>query len=391
MRTDELDFELPRELIATRPASPRDSSRLLVVSRSDPDRLEDRVFTDLPGLLWAGDTLVFNRSRVIPARLEGVNPATGGRVSGLYLKDAGVAGDGRAAWVVLLKAKRSRAGGRVALTGADGSETGVVLELVEPCREEGPGAWVVVVEGAESAEVLERVGLTPLPPYILSARKERGEDTADELDRSFYQTVYAGDSIEAGSVAAPTAGLHFTDRVLADLAARGVGRREVVLHVGAGTFRPVETERLADHPMHAERCWVGTAGDLLVRGESEKACSSRTKSTAPGEGRGRVIAVGSTSVRTLEAAAGLIEAGRAEEARGWFETDILIAPGYRWKAVDGMVTNFHLPRSTLIAMVAAALEADGVDGVERVRAVYAHAVKEGYRFFSYGDAMVILP
>ena len=376
MRTDELDFELPRELIATRPAEPRDSSRLLVVSRSDPGRLEDRVFTDLPGLLGPGDTVVFNRSRVIPARLEGVNPATGGRVSGLYLKDAGRAADGRAAWAVLLKAKRARAGGRVALTGADGRETGVVLELVEKSPAEGPGAWVVVVEGAQSAEVLERVGLTPLPPYILSARKERGEDTADELDRSFYQTVYAtGGEGEAGSVAAPTAGLHFTDRVLADLAARGVGRREVVLHVGAGTFRPVETERLEDHPMHSERCWVGTAGDLLARGK----------------GDGRVIAVGSTSVRTLEAAAGLIEAGRAEEARGWFETDILIAPGYRWKAVDGMVTNFHLPRSTLIAMVAAALEGDGIDGVERVKAVYAHAVKEGYRFFSYGDAMVILP
>lgn len=375
MRTDELDFELPRELIATRPVEPRDSSRLLVVSRSDPGRLEDRVFTDLPGLLGQGDTLVFNRSRVIPARLEGVNPATGGRVSGLYLKDAGRRADGRAEWVVLLKAKRSRAGGRVALVGADGAETGVVLELVEPCADEGPGAWVVVVEGAGGSEVLDRVGLTPLPPYILSARKERGEATADEQDRSFYQTVYAGGGGEAGSVAAPTAGLHFTDRVLADLAARGVGRREVVLHVGAGTFRPVETERLEDHAMHAERCWVGTAGDLLSRRERD----------------GRVIAVGSTSVRTLEAAAGLIEAGRAEEARGWFETDILIAPGYRWKAVDGMVTNFHLPRSTLIAMVAAALEGDGVDGVERVKAVYAHAVREGYRFFSYGDAMVILP
>jgi len=345
-------------------------------------------------LLGVGDTVVFNRSRVIPARLEGVNPATGGRVSGLYLKDAGRASDGRAAWVVLLKAKRSRVGGRVALTGADGSETGVVLELVEPCAAEGPGAWVVVVEGAESAEVLERVGLTPLPPYILSARKERGEDTADELDRSFYQTVYAGGasgSGEAGSVAAPTAGLHFTDRVLADLAARGVGRREVVLHVGAGTFRPVETERLEDHPMHSERCWVGTAGDLLLRGGPEKSPLTSCAATNSINRGGRVIAVGSTSVRTLEAAAGLIEAGRAEEARGWFETDILIAPGYRWLAVDGMVTNFHLPRSTLIAMVAAAMEGPGVDGVERVKAVYAHAVKEGYRFFSYGDAMVILP
>lgn len=383
MRTEQLDFDLPRELIATHPAEPRDASRLLVVSRSDPDRLEDRVFSDLPGLLAPGDTLVFNRSRVIPARLQGVNPATGGRVGGLYLKDAGPV-DGRAAWVVLLKAKRSRAGGRVALTGPDGRATGVVLELVERCEPEGPGAWVVTVEGAAGAEVLESVGLTPLPPYILSARRERGESPPDELDRSFYQAVYAGD--EAGSVAAPTAGLHFTDRVLAALEARGVGRREVVLHVGAGTFRPVEAERLEDHPMHAERCWVGTAGDLL----GERAWSSGTKRTAPG-GEGRVIAVGSTSVRTLEAAAGLMEAGREGEARGWFETDILIAPGHRWRAVDGMVTNFHLPRSTLIAMVAAALEGPGVDGVERVKAVYAHAVREGYRFFSYGDAMLVLP
>ncbi len=390
MRTDELDFELPRELIATRPAQPRDSSRLLVVSRSDPGRLEDRVFTDLPGLLNAGDTLVFNRSRVIPARLEGVNPATGGRVSGLYLKDAECLADGRLAWVVLLKAKRSRAGGRVALIGADGAETGVVLELLEPCAAEGPGAWVVVVEGAASVEVLDQAGLTPLPPYILSARRERGEAIPDGLDRSFYQAVYAAEErAEAGSVAAPTAGLHFTDRVLADLAARGVRRREVVLHVGAGTFRPVETERLEDHAMHSERCWLGTAGDLLPRGaKSPLPSCAATKSIGRGE---RVIAVGSTSVRTLEAAAGLIEAGRADAARGWFETDILIAPGYRWKAVDGMVTNFHLPRSTLIAMVAAALEGPGIDGVERVKAVYAHAVKEGYRFFSYGDAMLVLP
>lgn len=381
MRTDDLDFELPRELIATRPVEPRDASRLLVVSRSDPGRLEDRVFTDLPGLLNAGDTLVFNRSRVIPARLEGINPATGGRVSGLYLKDAGVrgGGGGRAVWVVLLKAKRSRAGGRVVLIGADGAETGVVLELIAPCIEEVPGAWVAAVEGGAGSEVLEKSGLTPLPPYILSARKERGEAVPDGLDRSFYQAVFAAqERAETGSVAAPTAGLHFTDRVLADLAARGVQRREVVLHVGAGTFRPVEAERLEDHVMHSERCWLGTAGDLLPRGEGE----------------GRVIAVGSTSVRTLEAAAGMLEdPATAERARGggWFETDILIAPGYRWKVVDGMVTNFHLPRSTLIAMVAAALEGPGVDGVERVKAVYAHAVKEGYRFFSYGDAMLVLP
>jgi S-adenosylmethionine:tRNA ribosyltransferase-isomerase len=375
MRTDELDFDLPRELIATRPVEPRDSSRLLVVSRSDPSRLEHRAFTDLPGLLGAGDTLVFNRSRVIPARFEGVNLATGGRVGGLYLRDDAPGADGRARWAALIKAKRSRAGGRIGLVDEAGAETGVVLELVAPCAAEGPGAWIVAVEGAsvDAASALERAGRTPLPPYILSARRERHDDPGDAWDRTHYQTVYAGD--EAGSVAAPTAGLHFTERVFGGLAERGVGRREVVLHVGAGTFRPVEAERLEDHPMHSERCWLGTASDLLPRRA----------------GDGRVIAVGSTSVRTLESAAGLIEAGRADEARGWFETDILIAPGYRWRAVDGMVTNFHLPRSTLIAMVAAALETAGVDGVERVKAVYAEAVREGYRFFSYGDAMLILP
>ncbi len=375
MRTDELDFDLPRELIATRPVEPRDSSRLLVVSKSDPSRLEHRVFTDLPGLLDAGDTLVFNRSRVIPARFEGVNLATGGRVGGLYLRDDAPGADGRARWAALIKAKRSRAGGRIGLVDEAGAETGVVLELVEPCAAEGPGAWIVAVEGAsvDAATALERAGRTPLPPYILSARRERHDDPGDAWDRAHYQTVYAGD--EAGSVAAPTAGLHFTDRVFDGLAERGVGRREVVLHVGAGTFRPVEAERLEDHPMHSERCWLGTASELLPRRG----------------GDGRVIAVGSTSVRTLESAAGLIEAGRADEARGWFETDILIAPGYRWRAVDGMVTNFHLPRSTLIAMVAAALEWPGVDGVERVKAVYAEAVREGYRFFSFGDAMLILP
>lgn len=378
MRTDELDFELPRELIATAPVEPRDASRLLVVSRSDPSRLEHRAFTDLPGLLGAGDTLVFNRSRVIPARFEGVNLGTGGRVGGLYLRDDAAGSDGRARWAVLLKAKRSRAGGRIGLVDEAGGQTGLVLELVERCEAEGPGAWVVAVEGVTggASAALDRAGRTPLPPYILSARRERGEDRPDAWDRDHYQTVFAGDAGEAGSVAAPTAGLHFTPRVLDALEDRGVARREVVLHVGAGTFRPVETDRLEDHPMHAERCWLGSASDLLPRRA----------------GDGRVIAVGSTSVRTLESAGAMLgDPARAGDARGWFETDILIAPGYRWRAVDGMVTNFHLPRSTLIAMVAAALEAPGVDGVARVKAVYAAAVREGYRFFSYGDAMLILP
>ncbi|MFK7884588.1 MAG: tRNA preQ1(34) S-adenosylmethionine ribosyltransferase-isomerase QueA [Phycisphaerales bacterium] len=380
MRTDDLDFDLPRELIATRPAEPRDASRLLVVSRSDPDRLEHRVFSELPELLKGGDTLVFNRSRVIPARFEGENIQTGGRVTGLYLREIEVsAGDERPRWVVLIKAKRARVGGRVGLVDAFGGASEVTLELIETCDSDGPGAWVVAVEGAgpnePAASVLERSGRTPLPPYILSARRERGDEPGDDWDRAHYQTVYAGAENEAGSVAAPTAGLHFTDRVFEGLDQRGVDRKEVVLHVGAGTFRPVETDDLEDHPMHREWCHLGSAGGLVT-----------------GERAGRVIAVGSTSVRTLESAAVLAaDPAYAERARSWFETKILIAPGYRWRLVDGMVTNFHLPRSTLIAMVAAALEYPGIDGVERVKAVYAEAIREGYRFFSYGDAMVVLP
>ena len=380
VRTDDLDFELPRELIATRPAEPRDASRLLVVSRSDPDRLEHRVFSELPGLLEAGDTLVFNRSRVIPARFEGENQTTGGKAGGLYLRDAeSVSDDDRPRWVVLIKAKRARVGGRIGLVDGSGGASGVTLELIGLCEDEGPGAWVVAVEGAKagegSASVLGRSGLTPLPPYILSARKERGDQAEDGWDRAHYQTVYAGGEDEAGSVAAPTAGLHFTDRTFAELHARGIERRDVVLHVGAGTFKPVEAETLEAHDMHREWCHVGSAGGLIG-----------------GSKPGRVIAVGSTSVRTLESAAVLAaDPAYADRCRGWFETKILIAPGYRWRAVDGMVTNFHLPRSTLIGMVAAALEGPGIDGVERVKAVYAEAVREGYRFFSYGDAMLVLP
>jgi S-adenosylmethionine:tRNA ribosyltransferase-isomerase len=212
----------------------------------------------------------------------------------------------------------------------------------------------------------------PLPPYILKQREVRGEGVEDEGDGARYQTVYAHGG--AGSVAAPTAGLHFTDRVLEGLDARGVVREEVELHVGIGTFRPIESETLEGHVMHSEWCSMGSASVRVAGGKP---------------GGGRVIGVGSTSVRTLESYARVVEAGGSVDAP--IETDIMIAPGYGWRWVDGMVTNFHLPRSTLIAMVAAALETEGVDGVARVRAVYAHAIRAGYRFYSYGDAMLILP
>ncbi len=378
MRTDELDFELPESLIATTPAVPRDSSRLLVVSISDPDRMEDRVFTDLPGLLSPDDLLVFNRSSVMPARFRGSNIETGGAVEGLYLHDAPGSSDERPMWVAYVKTKRPRVGRRAGLVDAGGHPTQIVVEFVEPYPSEGPGAWVLAVDGGGgmgSTGILNRVGGTPLPPYILSQRKARDEHIDDASDRDAYQTMYA-DLDDPGSVAAPTAGLHFTDRVMSGLNDRGVSTSEVVLHVGAGTFKPIDAERLEDHDMHSERCSMGSAVGLFEGGKSDK---------------GRVFAVGSTSARTLESFAGVQESG------GYIgdsiDTRILISPGYDWRWVDGMVTNFHLPRSTLIAMVASMLDRDGElgGGIERVRAIYAHAIHNEYRFFSYGDAMLILP
>jgi S-adenosylmethionine:tRNA ribosyltransferase-isomerase len=378
MRTDELDFDLPESLIATKPAVPRDSSRLLVVSISDPDRLEDRAFTDLPELLEADDLLVFNRSSVMPARFRGSNIETGGAVEGLYLHDAPGSTAVRPMWIAYVKTKRPRAGRRAGLMDAKGRETPVVVEFVEPYPSEGPGAWVLAVDGGRgrsSSEILESVGGTPLPPYILSQRKARDEHVDDASDRASYQTMYA-DLNNPGSVAAPTAGLHFTDGVMEGLRSRGALTSEVVLHVGAGTFKPIDADRLEDHDMHSERCSMGSGIEQFKHGKPAK---------------GRIFAVGSTSARTLESFAAEHESGGAID--GELDTRILISPGYDWRWVDGMVTNFHLPRSTLIAMVASRLDRDGDigGGIERVRSIYAHAIHNGYRFFSYGDAMLILP
>ncbi|MBL4808469.1 MAG: tRNA preQ1(34) S-adenosylmethionine ribosyltransferase-isomerase QueA [Phycisphaerales bacterium] len=378
MRTDELDFDLPESLIATTPAVPRDSSRLLVVSISDPDRMEDRVFTDLPGLLLPDDLLVFNRSSVMPARFRGSNIETGGAVEGLYLHDAPGSTAARPMWVAYVKTKRPRVGRRAGLVDAGGRPTQIVVEFVEPFLSEGPGAWVLAVEGGlgmGSFEILNSVGGTPLPPYILSQRKARDEHIDDASDRASYQTMYA-DLDDPGSVAAPTAGLHFTDRVMSGLSERGVSTSEVVLHVGAGTFKPIDAERLEDHDMHSERCSMGSSAGLFEHGKLKN---------------GRVFAVGSTSARTLESFAGVQESGGGIKEP--IDTRILISPGYDWRWVDGMVTNFHLPRSTLIAMVASMLDVVGSQksGIERVREIYAHAIHNEYRFFSYGDAMLILP
>ncbi len=379
MRTDELDFELPESLIATTPASPRDSSRLLVVSRSDPDRLEDRVFSDLPSLLAPNDLMVFNRSSVLPARFRGVNQETGGGFEALYLFDAPDSDPKGLRWVAYVKTKRPRIGRRVEVIDPTGVKTHVLVEFVEPYPSEGPGAWVLSVSGIEQGattdEVLRSIGGTPLPPYIVSQRKARDEVIDDRKDRDSYQTMYA-DLNDPGSVAAPTAGLHFTDRVMDGLNDRKVSTAEVVLHVGAGTFKPIDAERLEDHDMHSEQCSMGSALEYFAQGKPSL------------DGSGRVFAVGSTSARTLESFARVHEAGGSIAEQ--LDTDILISPGYEWKWVDGMVTNFHLPRSTLIAMVASMLDDQG-NGIERVRSIYAHAIHNQYRFFSYGDAMLILP
>ncbi|MBK7404309.1 MAG: tRNA preQ1(34) S-adenosylmethionine ribosyltransferase-isomerase QueA [Phycisphaerales bacterium] len=386
LRTDALDYELPPGRIATHPVEPRDAARLLVVRQEAGWTPEHRHIRDLPELLGAGDRMVVNTSRVLPARFLGVREDTGGHAEGLYLHDAPEASPGH--WIAMIKARRHRPGARIRLTRA-GKPSAFSLELVA-LAPHAPGAWLVRLladlpsaDGPPSAlEVLEAVGLTPLPPYILAARKAGHDAGDDAIDRDQYQTVYAG-AEQAGSVAAPTAGLHFTPALLARLCAAGVARTEVVLHVGAGTFKPVETDLVEQHPMHAEWCSM-----------NERAVGEVEATRAAG---GRVFAIGTTSARTLES-----YAPRAEERAtppGHLSTRLLVTPGHAFRWVDGLLTNFHLPRSTLMALVAARLQepdepplADGTPpGVARLKSLYAAALDRGYRFYSFGDAMLILP
>ena len=372
MHLRELDFDLPPDLVATQPADPRDASRLLVVRASQPGRYEHRCTRELPELLASDDTLVFNATRVLPARLLGTNTETGGRVEGLYLRDGDPTPDGTPVWVVMLRARRFRPGRRVALHPVgDGPAPHIELELLD--RDAGEdGAWRVAVHAenvGDTAALLAAVGRTPLPPYIRAARRDidHTSETPEQeaVDRQRYQTVYAA---RPGSVAAPTAGLHFTPAVLDRLDAMGVHRTQVYLDVAAGTFKPVETERVEDHPMHAEWCAMDAAAREAVFNPP-----------------GRVVAVGSTSARTIESVAARREQGSDIPER--FQTDLLITPGYRWRRVDVLLTNFHQPRSTLLAMVASLLPG----GMTQLRAAYGEAIRERYRFFSYGDAMLVLP
>jgi S-adenosylmethionine:tRNA ribosyltransferase-isomerase len=342
MRTDDLDFLLPPELIAQVPPADRASARLMHYRRAG-QTVDHRTFADLPSLLRPGDVLVFNDARVLPARFL-LRKATGGAVDGLFLAELA---PGR--WRVLLR-NAGRSPGRLTFdrepqlwadATRDGDEYELVLKSDEP-----------------AADVLGRVGRMPLPPYI---HRDRGADPRDAADRSDYQTVYAR---APGSVAAPTAGLHFTPGLLDAIDAAGVTRVAVTLHVGMGTFKPVTVDQLAAHPMHAESYAVdGAAAEVLNRAERD--------------GR-RIVAVGTTAARVLES----WPAGQPwRSATG--STSIFIYPPYVWRRVGAIVTNFHLPRSTLVAMVAA------FTGLDEQRRLYALAVAERYRFFSYGDAMLL--
>lgn len=345
MRVSDFDFDLPPDRIALRPVSPRDSASLLVVRQ---DGLEDRIFRDLPGLLRPGDVLVFNNTRVIPAAFRGHRVGRGGtrpKIEALLHMRL----DGRR-WKAFAKpAKKLEAGDTIAFE----RHTIVLEAIVEEKGEAGEITLGFALSGPALDAALAGVGEVPLPPYIA------GKRGTDEKDKSDYQTVYAE---KEGAVAAPTAGLHFTPELMNRLQEAGISREFVTLHVGAGTFLPVKAEDTKDHRMHAE--W----------GEVTAAVSGRLKA-ARARG-GRIVAVGTTSLR-------LLESSGLEPFSG--ATDIFITPGYRFRAVDLLVTNFHLPKSTLFMLVSA------FAGLERMRSAYAQAIARNYRFYSYGDSSLLFP
>ncbi|MDI3305923.1 MAG: tRNA preQ1(34) S-adenosylmethionine ribosyltransferase-isomerase QueA [Acetobacteraceae bacterium] len=348
MRTGDFDFELPERLIAQQPARPRDAARLLVVR---PEGLEDRGVRDLPGLLEPGDVMVVNDTQVIPARLRARRGNAALEILLNRAEDGGI-------WQALVRnARRLRPGDSVVIEGAPGLSVPVVVRLADGTvrLDFGP-------DQAALAAALERAGEVPLPPYIARPEGPRPEDRED------YQTIFAH---RPGAVAAPTASLHFTDRLLAALEARGVRRATVTLHVGAGTFLPLRGEDPRAHRLHAE--W----GEV-----TEEAAAVVNAARAAGR---RIIAIGTTALRLLETAAQGVE-DRQRPVRAFRGlTDIFLLPGHRFRAADALMTNFHLPKSTLFMLVCA------FSGTERMRAAYAHAVTEGYRFYSYGDASLLFP
>jgi S-adenosylmethionine:tRNA ribosyltransferase-isomerase len=365
----DFDFELPPELIAQVPAPQRDQSRLLVLHRQS-GQVEHRRFRDFPGYLRSGDLLVLNNSRVTPARLRGMNAHTGGKFEILLLAENAT----NDWWVMLRPGKRARVGTRIVLLDTRGQPCPVLATVLETNDE---GHRRLRFAGAPNiADLLDVLGEVPLPPYIV--RPDAGRT---EQDRRRYQTVFAK---PAGSVAAPTAGLHFTEALLAEIAARGVQVCFLTLHVGLGTFAPVKAETIAAHIMHDERYELGEE-------------TARAINEAKSAGR-RVIAVGTTTARVLESVAA--QATRpsstprgqppATLVPGTGKTRIFISPPYDFRITDALLTNFHLPRSTLLMLVSAFAAPKSTQGRELILSAYAAAIRERYRFFSYGDAMLIL-
>ena len=341
MRLDDFDFVLPRRLIADHPCEPRDAARLLVIPASG--KLPDRRIADLPALLWPGDLLVFNDTKVIPARLVGRRGAASIEVT--LHRDLG-----GGVWRAFAKgARRLRVGDNIVVAEDFSAQ-------VAEKHPEGDLTLRFEHEAEPFREALGRYGVMPLPPYI---KRPPGGDLRDRAD---YQTIFARTE---GAVAAPTAGLHFTPTLLTSLAERSIGWTTLTLHVGPGTFLPVKSADPRDHKMHAE--W-----GVLSTQAAERIAATRRAG-------GRIVAVGTTSLRLLESAAA--ETGEVRPFAG--ETRLFILPGYRFRAIDMLLTNFHLPRSTLLMLVAALV------GLERIKAAYAHAMAAGYRFFSYGDACLI--
>jgi len=353
MRVDDFDFELPPDRIALRPAEPRESARLLMVQPGALDEISDLRVADLPSLLRPGDAVVVNDTRVIPAQLSGIRSRVGG--SAVQVDVTLIKRMGPDIWSALARpAKRLSPGDRISFS--TGSES-----LDATLQDKGAAGEVMLrfdVSGPALDAAIQRVGHMPIPPYIAARRPE------DERDRADYQPVFARVD---GSVAAPTASLHFTPGLMAQIEAAGAQFHTVTLHVGAGTFLPVKVEDTRDHPMHAE--W----GEV-------SAATAEALNQVRAEG-GRIITIGSTATRLIESAAA--PDGTLHPYCG--ETDIFITPGYRFRAVDAMMTNFHLPRSTLVMLVAALI------GHDLQTRVYAHAIAQGYRFYSYGDACLLFP
>jgi S-adenosylmethionine:tRNA ribosyltransferase-isomerase len=342
MRLEEFDFPLPADRIAQRPARPRDGARLLVVRPDDP-AFEDRIVRDLPGLLRPGDLLVVNDTKVLPTRLRGRRGTVA--VEATLIQPDGAAGQW---WALAKPGRRLRAGDRIDF--APGLAARVTAKA-----EDGRILLDFGCDAESLAAALHAHGAAPLPPYIRRA-------APDPRDREDYQTVYAE---RPGAVAAPTAGLHFTPGLLDALAAAGIGRTAITLHVGAGTFLPVKAERIADHRMHAERGEIGTAAARAI--EQTRAAG------------GRIVAVGTTALRLLESAPD--PDGRVRPWAG--ETALFITPGFRFRVADLLLTNFHLPRSTLFMLVCA------FAGIERMHAAYRHALEGNYRFYSFGDGCLL--